>query len=128
MAKSRTELCMELLAGGDEALSDEELAAACGLRVESVRRLRRDEGFIGETNRLAKRRFVAELPRVLRALTEAACAGGNASAMKLFLDVCLGLEPAGGVDEELEGMDLRELVERARDAGVWPPAAEGKKA
>jgi len=123
MARRGSDLCMELLARSAEALSDESLAEECGLRVESVRRLRRDDGFIEGTNRVARRLFVAGLPRVLRALTEAACAGGNASAMKLFVDVCLAFERGDGPGEDdgvddLAGVDVAELVERARAAGV----------
>ena len=109
---------MEALIGSAGVLTDEELAESSGLRLKSVRRLRTDEGFIHETNCRAKRRFLSDMPRVLRALTDAASDGKNASAMKLFLDVCRDFEVCEAADDGVDKLDVEELLQLARDAGV----------
>jgi len=119
MAKS--DVAAELLAGSAGGLTDGEVCEATGLSGAYVGRLRRDGVFVAEVNRRAKVGFVSALPRVLLALRDAACEGGNASAMKLFLDACrvfegeLGGSVAAGRDEVAA---VAGLVERLRAAGV----------
>jgi len=119
MAKSKTDKCIEALIGSAEFLGDEHVSQASGMSLKCVRRLRADEGFIRKTNARAKLKFVSEMPRVLRALAEAASDGKNASAMKLFLDVCRLFEadgPEGAADGEI---DVDDLIRLARDAGIF---------
>ena len=133
MGRSRTDFVVELLASGTGPLSDEEVAGAAGVSAGYVRRLREDEGFVAEVNRRAKRRFLSRLPEVLSAVASGAVCGGNATAMKLFLDACRCFE--GGLvgnDGEGELREAEELLERVREMGVpggsakcQVPSAEG---
>ena len=118
MAKSKTEKCIDVLIGSAEFLPDEQLSEATGTNLKYVRRLREDEEFIHRTNERAKRKFLSEMPRVLRALTEAASDGKNASAMKLFIDVCRDFEAASSRDGGTDEIDVDDLIQQARDAGV----------
>jgi len=118
MAKSKTEKCIEVLIGSAEFLPDEQLSQATGMSLSYLTRLREDERFIHRTNERAKRKFLSEMPRVLRALTEAASDGKNASAMKLFIDVCRDFEAAACRDGGTDEIDVDDLIRQARDAGI----------
>jgi hypothetical protein len=124
MAQSKTNNCIELLINAAEALSDEVLSEVTGLKLRTVRRLRADEEFIRKTNRHARRRFLADMPRVLRALADAASDGRNASAMKLFLDVCQNFEGPPTEDGDLDDLEVCELLRQAREAGILGPGSE----
>jgi len=102
MRNSKTQQCAQLLAMRPE-MTDDELCSATGIKASTLQRLRDDTGFLADVNRRSKMRFVAELPRVLQALADAASDGKNASAMKLFIDTCSDYESDGGNRRRTDG-------------------------
>ena len=116
MKKTRTDNCIELLAGATEPLDDAQLAASTGLSAAYLRRLRANPEFIAEVNSRAKQLFLAQMPAVLAALADAAADGKNASAMKLFIDACRAFELSAGAEDG--GGDADAFIQRLRDAGI----------